>query len=63
MVTFQYELKLKDRTFDCPYCGMRIDRDLNAALVLSQYGEVNQSSREGCARIYACELEEGGLPG
>ena len=57
------ELKLKDRTFNCPHCGMRIDRDLNAALVLSQYGEVNQENREGCARIYACELEEGGRPG
>ncbi|WP_094673959.1 RNA-guided endonuclease TnpB family protein [Hydrocoleum sp. CS-953] len=39
------ELKLKDRTFDCPDCGMRIDRDLNAAMVLSQYGEVNQNAR------------------
>ncbi|NEP85271.1 MAG: transposase, partial [Okeania sp. SIO3B3] len=55
------ELKLKDRTFDCRHCGMRIDRDLNAALVLSQYGEINQKNREGCTRIYACELEEGGL--
>lgn len=57
------ELKLRDRTFDCPHCGMRIDRDLNAAMVLSQYGEVNQENRVGCARIYACELDEGGLPG
>ncbi|NEP83059.1 MAG: transposase [Okeania sp. SIO3B3] len=39
------ELKLKDRTFECPHCGMRIDRDLNAALVLSQYGEINQNAR------------------
>ncbi|NEQ77031.1 MAG: IS200/IS605 family element transposase accessory protein TnpB [Okeania sp. SIO2C9] len=39
------ELKLKDRTFNCPHCGMRIDRDLNAALVLSQYGEVNENAR------------------
>ncbi|GGA01120.1 transposase [Okeania sp. KiyG1] len=57
------ELKLKDRTFDCPHCGVRIDRDLNAALVLSQYGEVNQKNRVGCTRIYACELEEAVLPG
>ncbi|WP_192901152.1 RNA-guided endonuclease TnpB family protein [Okeania hirsuta] len=57
------ELKLKDRTFDCPNFGMIIDRDLNAALVLSQYGEINQKNRVGCTRIYACELEEGGLPG
>ncbi|NEO57574.1 MAG: transposase [Okeania sp. SIO3B5] len=39
------ELKLKDRTFNCPHCGIRIDRDLNAALVLSQYGEVNENAR------------------
>ena len=57
------ELKLKDRIFNCPHCGMRIDRDLNAAMVLSQYGEVNQKNRVGCTRIYACELEEGGRPG
>ncbi|NEO58239.1 MAG: transposase [Okeania sp. SIO3B5] len=57
------KLKLKDRTFDCPHCGMKIDRDLNATLVLSQYGEFNEKNRVGCARIYACELEEGSLPG
>ncbi|OZH53241.1 hypothetical protein AFK68_18920 [Hydrocoleum sp. CS-953] len=57
------QLKLKDRTFNCPHCGMRIDRDLNAALVLSQYGDINQSSRVGCTRIYACELEEADRPG
>ncbi|NEP77897.1 MAG: transposase [Okeania sp. SIO3B3] len=39
------ELKLKDRTNDCPHCGIKIDRDLNATLVLSQYGEVNQNAR------------------
>ena len=26
------ELKLKDRTWDCPSCGERIERDLNAAI-------------------------------
>lgn len=57
------ELKLSDRIFNCPDCGTIIDRDLNAALVLSQYGEVNQLSRVGCTRSYACELEEAGRPG
>ncbi len=57
------ELKLSDRTFDCPHCGMRMDRDLNAAFVLSQYGEINQTNRVGCTRIYACELEEADRPG
>ena len=31
------DLKLKDRTFICPVCGHTIDRDLNAAINLSQY--------------------------
>jgi putative transposase len=51
------ELTLSDRTFNCPHCGITIDRDLNAAIVLSQYGEVNQKARVGCTRIYACELD------
>lgn len=36
------ELKLSDRIFNCPHCQTIIDRDLNAAIVLSQYGFVNQ---------------------
>jgi len=31
------ELKLKDRVFNCPHCGMSIDRDFNAALNLENY--------------------------
>ena len=57
------ELKLSDRIYNCPHCGTVIDRDLNAAIVLSQYGEVNQFSRVGCTRIYACELEGADSPG
>jgi putative transposase len=30
-------LRLKDRTFVCPVCGLVIDRDLNAAINLSRY--------------------------
>lgn len=30
-------LKLSDRTFTCPECGHTMDRDLNAAINLSQY--------------------------
>ncbi|MFX0183793.1 MAG: RNA-guided endonuclease InsQ/TnpB family protein [Candidatus Hodarchaeota archaeon] len=30
-------LTLKDRTFCCPFCGLVIDRDYNAALNLEQY--------------------------
>ncbi len=31
-------LSLEDRTFNCS-CGLNIDRDLNAAINLKQYGE------------------------
>ena len=31
------DLKLSDRTYICPECGMVIDRDLNAAINLSNY--------------------------
>jgi putative transposase len=55
------ELKLSDRIFDCPHCHTVIDRDLNAAIVLSQYGEINQFFRVGCTRNYACELNEADL--
>jgi putative transposase len=57
------ELTLSDRTFNCPHCGTIIDRDLNAALVLGQYGEVNQFTRVGCTRNYVCELNEADLSG
>ncbi|MDY6807045.1 MAG: transposase [Cyanobacteriota bacterium] len=57
------ELTLSDRTFNCPNCGTTIDRDLNAAIVLSQYGFVNQKTRVGCTRSYACELTEADLSG
>lgn len=57
------ELKLSDRTYNCSHCGTTRDRDLNAALVLSQYGEVNQKARVGCTRNYACELEGADSPG
>jgi len=54
------ELKLKDRTFDCPHCGMRIDREMRHWCYLSM-GKLINKRREGCAQIYACELEEGGF--
>ncbi len=30
-------LTLQDRTFTCPFCGLTLDRDYNAALNLEQY--------------------------
>lgn len=38
------ELKLKERTFNCPTCGLNLDRDHNAA--------INISGRAGLARTY-----------
>ena len=32
------DLKLKDREYRCPECGMIMDRDLNASINLMQYG-------------------------
>ena len=33
----KHDLKLKDRTYICPECGLVIDRDLNAAINLANY--------------------------
>jgi len=32
------DLKLKDRVYECDVCGLKIDRDFNAALNLERYG-------------------------
>ncbi|MFD1675594.1 zinc ribbon domain-containing protein [Alicyclobacillus fodiniaquatilis] len=32
------DLKLSDRMYRCSECGMTMDRDLNAAINLKQYG-------------------------
>lgn len=32
------ELDLSERTYRCPHCGLEIDRDLNAAINLADYG-------------------------
>ena len=33
----KHDLKLKDRVYICPECGLVIDRDLNAAINLANY--------------------------
>lgn len=33
----KHDLKLSDRTYICPDCGMKLDRDLNAAINLANY--------------------------
>ena len=35
--TIKKELKLSDRTYRCPVCGLEIDRDYNAAINLMKY--------------------------
>lgn len=35
------DLKLSERTYVCPHCGLTIDRDLNAAINLCKAGMVN----------------------
>ena len=49
-----HELKLSDRIFKCPQCGLVIDRDLNASINLLNY------SRVSSARTYACGEGNGG---
>ena len=34
------DLKLKDRVYKCEKCGLKLDRDLNAAINLSKYPEI-----------------------
>ena len=34
------DLKLKDRVYTCPNCGLEIDRDYNASLNLMNYSKV-----------------------
>ncbi len=33
-----HELKLSDRVFKCPVCGMKMDRDLNASINILKRG-------------------------
>lgn len=35
------EMELSERVYKCDYCGLVIDRDLNAALNLEEYGQNN----------------------
>src|ERR1035437_5803246 len=44
-------MKLSDRTYECPKCGLEIDRDLNAAINIRNIGLRNTF---GLKVIYAC---------
>lgn len=50
-------LTLADRTFECYVCGLKIDRDLNAAINLKNHGLKQNNeikNRESSSRIEAC---------
>ena len=38
------DLKLSDRTYVCPVCGAKLDRDLNAAINLANYKTAQEIS-------------------
>ena len=42
------DLKLSDRTFVCPMCGLVIDRDWNAAINLEKYPTVSSTGSNAC---------------
>ena len=37
---YKKDLKLKDRTYVCDECGLKIDRDINAAINLANYNNL-----------------------
>jgi putative transposase len=47
------EIGLKERQYHCPVCGLKIDRDLNAAINLERLLYVNETTASS-AGIYAC---------
>lgn len=42
------DLKLSDRAFVCPVCGLVIDRDLNAAINLEKYPTASSAGSNAC---------------
>ena len=60
-------LKLSDRTYKCPICGLEIDRDLNASINLKHYPEFQGKSSlwraktTGVVRNYETEFWEEGI--
>ncbi len=50
-----HNLKLSDRVFKCPQCGLVVDRDLNASINLLNYSRVSST------RTYACGEGNGGI--
>lgn len=44
-------LTLSERTYDCPNCGLMIDRDLNAAINLKQLSTASSAGSEACGDV------------
>jgi putative transposase len=44
-------LTLSERTYDCPNCGLIIDRDLNAAINLKQLSTASSAGSEACGDV------------
>jgi putative transposase len=44
-------LTLSERTYNCPNCGLMIDRDLNAAINLKQLSTASSAGSEACGEV------------
>ena len=50
-------LTLSERTYDCPNCGLIIDRDLNAAINLKQLSTASSAGSEACGLVRGAREE------
>ena len=58
----QQKLKLSERTYICPHCGLEIDRDLNAAINIRNFALRNIfKNTDGTSGINACGVGSSGL--
>ena len=52
---YQQKMKLNERTYICPECGMTMDRDINAAINIRNFALRNIfKNTEGTSEINAC---------
>lgn len=57
------KLKLDERTYVCPECGMTMDRDVNAAINIRNFAlrnVIKNLNTEGTSGINACGVEGSG---
>jgi len=48
------EMPLEERVYNCPVCGLNIDRDLNASKNIKEIGINKIKDTVGHTGIYAC---------